>query len=230
FVVKYGGNVGIGLTNPAAKLEVDGGVIVQDRLYIWGDGNGWGNSIINGRVWSASSNIHLSPPGGSSVIIDGNYREAGGGTGTVNLCLNGDCRSAWPGGGSSVLATFNGGRTDLCDYCSGTSISGSLTAPANGILTLDYALLMDSPYCGVVISTYVDGVRIREENVRGCFGPLKAGNSDCSDSGAPSQAFTYKAAVSAGSHSFWVNGWTGGGACGNTRGFQVSPAYFQWQP
>lgn len=203
----------------AGVLGTTGGAI----LNTWGSATGLIVDKGNVGIGTASPAAKLD--------VNGQIKIQGGSPGAGKVLTSDDTGLAtWQGGGASVLATFNGGRTDLCDYCSQTNVSGSLTAPANGLLTLDYALLMDSPYCGVVISTYIDGVRIREENVRGCFGPLKAGNSDCNDSNMPSQVFIYKAAVSAGSHSFRVDGWTGGGACGNTRGFQVNPAHFQWQP
>ena len=189
---------------------------------------------VTALAWNSSGNVGIGTASpGAKLEVNGQVKITGGSPGAGKV-LTSDATglATWQvgGGGSSVLATFNGGRSDLCDNCSQTNVSGSLTAPASGMLTLDYSLLMDSPYCGIIISTYIDGVRIREQNVKGCFGPLKAGNSDCPDAQMPSQAFIYKAAVSAGSHSFNVNGWTGGGACGNTRGFQVSPAYFQWQP
>jgi hypothetical protein len=50
------------------------------------DGNqNWGDLTIQGRVLSTNSNLHLSPPGGSRVIINSAYRAAGGGGGTTGL-------------------------------------------------------------------------------------------------------------------------------------------------
>jgi hypothetical protein len=50
------------------------------------DGNqNWGDLVIQGRVLSTNSNLHLSPPGGSKVIINSGYRSAGGATGTTGL-------------------------------------------------------------------------------------------------------------------------------------------------
>lgn len=48
-------------------------------------GGDYGDLLVQGRVLSANSNIHLSPPGGSRVIINSVYRAAGGGTGTTGL-------------------------------------------------------------------------------------------------------------------------------------------------
>ncbi|KKS15364.1 MAG: hypothetical protein UU73_C0001G0001, partial [Candidatus Daviesbacteria bacterium GW2011_GWA1_41_61] len=233
------GNVGIGTVTPYNKLDVAGNLGMRDNdIYFRGTGGVDGNHGVGfyggpGKLWGASDDVNGPVLYGYKLEVNGQVKITGGSPGAGKV-LTSDATglATWQvgGGGSSVLATFNGGRSDLCDNCSQTNVSGSLTAPASGMLTLDYSLLMDSPYCGIIISTYIDGVRIREQNVKGCFGPLKAGNSDCPDAQMPSQAFIYKAAVSAGSHSFNVNGWTGGGACGNTRGFQVSPAYFQWQP
>lgn len=45
--------------------------------------NNWGDVVITGRVISGSDNLHLSPPNGKAVIIDTNYRQAGGATGGV---------------------------------------------------------------------------------------------------------------------------------------------------
>lgn len=54
------------------------------------DGNSdWGDMIIQGRVLSSNSNLHLSPPGGSGVIINSTYRAAGGGTGQTYLDVDG---------------------------------------------------------------------------------------------------------------------------------------------
>lgn len=45
----------------------------------------WGDLIIQGRVFSTNSNLHLSPPGGFRVVINSTYRAAGGATGTTGL-------------------------------------------------------------------------------------------------------------------------------------------------
>ncbi len=153
--------------------------------------------------------------------------------GQSGLCINNDCRTAWPGG-SSVLATFNGGRSNLLDNETQTNVSGSLTAPASGMLTLDYDILMESNYCGIIVKTYVDAVKVKEENVQGCYGAISDATYDGSHGcmgRAPGQARTYKASVGAGSHSFYITVWTGpsNDNC-NSRGVQISPAYFQWQP
>lgn len=50
-----------------------------------GAGGNWGDLAIQGRVLSTNSNLHLSPPGGSRVIINSVYRSAGGGAGTTGL-------------------------------------------------------------------------------------------------------------------------------------------------
>ncbi|MBI2134284.1 hypothetical protein HYU11_06430 [Candidatus Woesearchaeota archaeon] len=96
----------------------DGNVSIQNMLLINGSVKGWGTSIINGRIWSANNNIHLSPPGGSNVIIDANYREAGGATGSVGLCLNGVCRTDWPSSAPETdpqVGAILGGRVPRWD-------------------------------------------------------------------------------------------------------------------
>lgn len=45
----------------------------------------WGDLVIQGRVLSTSSNLHLSPPAGNRVIINSTYRAAGGAIGTTGL-------------------------------------------------------------------------------------------------------------------------------------------------
>lgn len=50
-----------------------------------GSGGNFGDLVIQGRVLSTNSNLHLSPPGGSRVVINSVYRGAGGGTGTTGL-------------------------------------------------------------------------------------------------------------------------------------------------
>ncbi|MES2798703.1 MAG: hypothetical protein V4638_01685 [Bacteroidota bacterium] len=50
-----------------------------------GAGANWGDLSIQGRVLSTNSNLHLSPPGGSRVVINSTYRAAGGATGTTGL-------------------------------------------------------------------------------------------------------------------------------------------------
>ena len=77
-----------GPTNVGGNLSVNGRVSFPCSGC--GDNGGqWGNMTIQGRVVSANSNIHLSPPGGSGVVIDSGYRNAGGGTGDVDLSVSG---------------------------------------------------------------------------------------------------------------------------------------------
>src|SRR3712207_7645875 len=55
------GDVGVGTITPRGRFEVAGG-----SLFLGDMGNAaWGNLVVRGRVLSANSNIHLSPPGGS---------------------------------------------------------------------------------------------------------------------------------------------------------------------
>jgi hypothetical protein len=84
-VLDTNGGVGVGTPSPAGKFEVAGGSIFLGDM----GQAGWGSMVVRGRILSASSNIHLSPPGGSTVYINSDYREAGGATGLVNLSVSG---------------------------------------------------------------------------------------------------------------------------------------------
>ncbi|MCB9232295.1 MAG: tail fiber domain-containing protein [Bacteroidia bacterium] len=63
----------------------------QSTTFNAGGGSSWGDLVIQGRVLSTNSNLHLSPPGGFDVIINNDYR-AGGGTssGEAGLLVEGD--------------------------------------------------------------------------------------------------------------------------------------------
>ncbi|WP_258540436.1 hypothetical protein [Parvicella tangerina] len=71
------------------SVRIDEGVLFDcddcgDVATIDGASN-WGDLVIQGRVLSTNSNLHLSPPGGYRVIINSTYRSAGGATGTTGL-------------------------------------------------------------------------------------------------------------------------------------------------
>lgn len=54
----------------------------------------WGNLVMQGRVISTNSNLHLSPPSGYNVVIEDAYRAAGGtSTGVAGLVVEGDISS-----------------------------------------------------------------------------------------------------------------------------------------
>lgn len=93
-----------------------------------GDGSSnWGTMTIQGRVLSANSNIHLSPPSGYGVIINDDYRAAGG-SGGGETYLDVDGRVDARGGlrtqksykfrthriGGNSTADINLGSWDLC--------------------------------------------------------------------------------------------------------------------
>lgn len=89
-----------------------------------GDGSSnWGTMTIQGRVLSANNNIHLSPPGGSNVIINTAYRAAGGGGGTAGLQV----QSLEGTGNRNVYADANGVlRADAPNYKLSSSLHASL--------------------------------------------------------------------------------------------------------
>ena len=73
-----------------------------------GDGSSdWGDLSIQGRVLSANSNIHLSPPNGNGVIIDDTYRAAGGtGGGAAYLSVDGYITAGNPSTPSATSSTL----------------------------------------------------------------------------------------------------------------------------
>lgn len=78
-------------TNVNGDVAISGDITVAGRLKLNNSPvHPWGNSIIDGRVWSANNNIHLSPPNGSNVVINTDYRDAGGAAGTAGLTVSGD--------------------------------------------------------------------------------------------------------------------------------------------
>lgn len=94
-------------------------------------GADWGTLTIQGRVISASSNLHLSPPGGSDIIIDDNYRAAGGGSGAVSvlvrnggICLDSDGNCGTSPGNARV------GSIDKNDSVENLIISSSGSTPS----------------------------------------------------------------------------------------------------
>jgi len=78
---------GLGTINIARSVIFDCNDCGSTTAYDLTDGTGgnYGDLVIQGRVLSTNSNLHLSPPGGNKVIINSSYRSAGGGTGTTGL-------------------------------------------------------------------------------------------------------------------------------------------------
>lgn len=107
---KITGSTSVGMTPPANFSGADGYLYVHQGAQfqcancgsttnMFTGGNDYGKLLIQGRVLSADQNIHLSPPGGSRVVINDSYRAAGGSeTGGAGLSVQGDIRA-----GSTVL-------------------------------------------------------------------------------------------------------------------------------
>ncbi len=117
-------------------LEPSGELTVRDKVLINGTDNGWGNTVINGRVWSASNNIHLSPPNGSWVYINDDYREAGGaGGGTAGLQVDGSVRFSTAGGNVGIYESSPQGGLHVGSgdaLCDGSMYAGYDDTSTNG--------------------------------------------------------------------------------------------------
>jgi hypothetical protein len=76
----------------------------------------YGTLTVQGRVISTDDNLHLSPPGGSNVYINDQFRAAGGGTtGDVGLVVDGRISGKMFGGYDSPLvfgASYTVGDND----------------------------------------------------------------------------------------------------------------------
>lgn len=81
-------NIGVGTSSPLYTLHVNGYAYVEQgamfRCSTCGSTSAfvgstdWGTLTIQGRVLSSNSNLHLSPPAGNAVIINDDFRAAGG--------------------------------------------------------------------------------------------------------------------------------------------------------
>ena len=92
---------GVDGATPVMALNTQGHLQIQGAMKFdcpgcgsqsstFGGTSGWGDLVIQGRVMSTSSNLHLSPPNGYNVIIDDAYRAAGGsGGGSAGLIVEG---------------------------------------------------------------------------------------------------------------------------------------------
>lgn len=82
----------------------------------------WGDMIVQGRVLSSNSNLHLSPPAGSNVIINDTYRAAGGSTaGTAGLQVE-----SLAGTGNRVLMADASGVLYSTNTLVGTNVGDNL--------------------------------------------------------------------------------------------------------
>ncbi len=173
-------------------VGIVGNATVADRLYINGVTNGWGNTVINGRVWSSNSNIHLSPPGGFNVVVNGDYREAGGVAGGVKMDVwsaagAGGYISSGNYGGTGTAAYFPSGlwSNGASAWIYGNLYTGNIMqmngfAPANGVIRLTPNLHLNSNAGNAVIVNWDNGTV-------GTSNTLRVGN------GAGADVFTVRA-------------------------------------
>ncbi|MCB9190050.1 MAG: tail fiber domain-containing protein [Flavobacteriales bacterium] len=96
----------------------------------------WGDLSIQGRVLSANSNIHLSPPNGFNVIINDSYRAAGGSTGgsDAGLIVEGSAAIGQTTLNSSYTLIVNGRlKTTGINETSDARLKKNVTSIANAL-------------------------------------------------------------------------------------------------
>ncbi len=108
-VVSNNGNVGIGVVNPAQKLEVVGTAQVGYLAVDPGDGGNEGGEIQlrgaggNGGFqidnYAGNARIHTLAAGKNLQVLGGGVVAAGNVQGS-QLCIGNDCRSSWPQSGN----------------------------------------------------------------------------------------------------------------------------------
>ena len=147
-IINTSGNVGIGISNPGSyRLNVAGAMRVEKAVRFDCDNCGsstaefgtsnWGDLVIQGRVLSTSTNLHLSPPGGAKVIINDTYRSAGGATtGHAGLSVSGETVLAVDGG-SVGIGKSNPSGTYKLDVAGNTNttqlyVGGNRVIDSNG--------------------------------------------------------------------------------------------------
>ena len=128
-----GWNIGIGTSAPSQRLHVQNGNIQIDN-----ESGGWVSQIgSRGQLYlhpdtdnSGDDRVIFTNSGGSEVasVQDGYVR------GNTGLCIGGDCRTSWPGGGEMSCYTYylQLNCADYCDnafYCN----SGYVAVGAGGV-------------------------------------------------------------------------------------------------
>ncbi|MEK7519668.1 MAG: hypothetical protein AAB581_00260 [Patescibacteria group bacterium] len=111
-LLESAGRVGIGTSGPGAKLHVSGGAIrVQSSTFPqveWTDGTKGYNVYYN----PPSNALTFQPWGVGNLVVEGGnvgigvpnpgYKlDVAGDANATQLCIGGDCRNAWPGGGGT---------------------------------------------------------------------------------------------------------------------------------
>ncbi|MBI2809589.1 MAG: hypothetical protein HYX67_01980 [Candidatus Melainabacteria bacterium] len=128
-----GGNVGVGVTNPAERLEVSGSLLLSNNSAIrFKNSGGTPKSILSLdsnnilRLESPGVDIHLNPDSGTNTYI--NYNNAGsvylgGGGSTTNVYVsNGDLNVA---GAVSATSAATGALVQMGRFYSGAAPSGA---------------------------------------------------------------------------------------------------------
>ncbi|MDO8504007.1 MAG: hypothetical protein Q7S60_04980 [bacterium] len=215
-----GNNVGIGTTNPGAKLDVNGNIYDGGGSLIFSTTAGTHTGIGNTAGWAAIENAANY----NTLMILGRSGGIGGGRSVslwdrldVNgtLCLNGVCRSAWSGGssvrGSATWSiTFTSNRNIWVDATSFTitpgSNSGTILVFANANCSADDQMTVRVLVDGVATSGY-----------------------RCTPQGSDSVSINYMTAnTTASAKTIQVQGYINGGS--NTDYLTDGTLYAVWMP